>query len=82
MFEQLLSSCWIPPVIEGTSSHPALAHLNQLHREASKQQQQQKTSSQVIAVELGIPYGLETARAIRKRGSMGAQGADYFSIFV
>ncbi len=36
----------------------------------------------MIAVEWGIPYGLETARAIRKHGSMGAQGADYFSIFV
>ncbi len=41
-----------------------------------------KTPSQVIAMEWGIPYGLETARAIRKRGSMGAQGADYFSIYV
>ncbi len=36
----------------------------------------------MVVAELGIPYGSETARATRKRGSMGAQGADYFSIFV
>ncbi len=48
-------------------------HLNQLHREASKQQQRQKTPSLVDAAEWGVSYGSETARAIRKHISMGAE---------
>ncbi len=56
------------------------SHLNQLHRETSKQQQQQKTPSQVVAAEWGVPCGSETASVIRKRSSMGTEGADYFSL--
>ncbi len=68
----------VPPSSKAPRLTPSL-HLSQLHHEASKQQQQQKTPSQVVASEWGVPCGSETARAIRKRSSMGAEGADYFS---
>ncbi len=70
----------VPPSLKAARLAPSL-HLNQLHRETSKQQQQQKTPSQVVAAEWGVPYGSETARAIRKRSSMGAEGDDYFSLY-
>ncbi len=30
---------------------------------------------------VGVSYGSETARVIRKRSSMAAEGADYFSAY-
>ncbi len=35
----------------------------------------------MVAAEWGVTCGSETARAIRKRSSMGAEGADYFSLY-
>ncbi len=56
-------------------------HLNQLHREASEQQQQQKHPRKWWQRSWRISYGSETARAIRKCSGKGAEGAGYFSLF-
>ncbi len=40
-------------------------HLNQLHRETSKQQQQQKTPSQVVAAECSGEFPADQRRRVR-----------------
>ncbi len=61
-----------PPSSQAPRLTPS-RHLNQLHREASKQQQQEKTPSKLNAAEWGVPCGSETARVIKKAQHYGSR---------
>ncbi len=70
----------VPPSLKAPRHTPS-PQLNQLHREASKQQQQQKHPRKWWQRSWRISCGSETARAIRKCSGMGAEGAGYLSLF-
>ncbi len=76
-FLNLNSLSLLVQVPSSNPSHPISISFTVRHQNSNSSK---KTPSQVVLAEGGVPCGSETARAIRKRSSMGAEGADYFSL--